>query len=501
MSLLGIDVGTTGCKTAAYAASGACLASAYREYPTLHPRPGWAELNSRLVLARVWECIAETAVATRQDPITALCISSMGEAMTPVSADRRILGNSILHIDPRGGEHARRMADDLGRAAVYAINPNIIGPNYSMPKLLWLRENEPELYRNTWKFLLWGDLVAFMLGGEPLTSFALANRTLLFDIRRECWSETLLQWAEIPPDLLPLPVASGTIAGTVRRDAAEKLGLSPGVKIIVGAHDQCCNALGAGIHNAGKACYGMGTVACITPAYDHLPPADAMLACGLNVEHHVLPGIYLSFIYNQSGALVRWFRDTFARTDAAQTPDGEDIYDILMAEMPAEPTRLLALPHFEMTGTPHFIADSAGVLAGLHTHTTRGEILKAIIEGAAFYFLESLNAVKALGIDTSEFIATGGGAKSSAWLQILADIYSVPFVRPRITECGTLGAAMIAGLGTGCFADAAESVAQCVQRDRVFEPNPRRSALYREHYARYQRLYPALKDLLAELEQ
>lgn len=499
MSLLGIDIGTAGCKTAAYAASGACLASAYREYPTLHPRPGWAELDSRLVLARVRECIAETAAATRQDPIAALCISSMGEAVTPVSADREILGNSILHIDPRGAEHARRMAEDLGQDAVYAINPNIIGPNYSLPKMLWLRDNEAALFKKTWKFLLWGDLVAFMLGGEAVTSFALANRTLLFDIRRECWSEPLLQWAAIPPEMLPMPLASGALAGCVDAANAAELGLPSGVKIVVGAHDQCCNALGAGIHGAGKACYGMGTVACITPAYDHIPAADAMLACGLNVEHHVLPGIYLSFIYNQSGALVRWFRDTFAQADAARLVPGEDIFDALMREMPVAPTRLLALPHFEMTGTPHFIADSAGVLAGLRTHTTRGDILKAIIEGAAFYFLESLNAIKTLGIDTSEFIATGGGAKSSAWLQILADIYGVPFARPRITECGALGAAMLAGLGCGCFTSAAEAAARFVQPERVFTPDPRRHAQYQEHYARYQRLYPALKGLLAEL--
>jgi len=494
MSLLGIDVGTSGCKAAAYSVGGGCIASAHREYPTVHPRPGWAELDSRLVLARVKEVIAEVASKTAHDPITALCISSMGEAMTPVDRNGQVLANSILQVDIRGAEHARRLEAVFGREAFYAINPNIPGPNYSLPKLLWLRDNEPALFDGAWKFLLWGDLVSVMLGGEPVTSYALANRTLLFDIREEAWSAPLLAWSGIDAERLPRPVPSGTVAGEVRADVAAELGLPAGVKIVVGAHDQCCGALGAGICTGGKAVCGMGTVECITPVYNGIPSADTMLPIGLNVEHHVLPGLYLSFLYNQSGSLVKWFRDTFAAE-----LQGDDVYGALMGEMPAAPSRLLVLPHFEMTGAPDFITDSAGVIAGLRTSTERGEILKAIIEGAAFYFVESLDALRGLGIDLSEFIATGGGAKSAAWLQIKADIYGVPFVRPRITECGALGAALLAGCATGVFSGPAEGVAQFVARERVFEPDMTRHAQYREMHAKYRQVYPAMKGLLAEL--
>jgi len=212
------------------------------------------------------------------------------------------------------------------------------------------------------------------------------------------------------------------------------------------------------------------------------------------VEHHVLPGLYLSFLYNQSGSLVKWFRDTFAADLRS-----EDIYAALMDEMPDAPARLLVLPHFEMTGAPDFITDSAGVIAGLRTSTQRGEILKAIIEGAAFHFVEGLDALRGLGIDMSEFIATGGGAKSAAWLQIKADIYGVPFVRPRITECGALGAAILAGCATDVFSGPAEGVAQFVVRDRVFVPDTARHAQYREMHAKYRQLHPAMKGILAAL--
>lgn len=499
MSLLGLDVGTTGCKAAAFSLDGACLATAYREYATLQPAPDRAELDSRLIIGLIRETLTEVAAATPRDPITAMSVSTMGEAMTPVAEDGAILGNCILGVDLRGAEIIDRLREDIGQEAFYAINPNILAPNYTLPKLVWLRDNEPDLYRRTWKFLLWGDLVTFALGCEPLTSHSHANRTLLYDIHAEDWSDRLLAWAGIDRAILPTPVPSGTIAGTVRDAIADDCGLPRGVQVVVGGHDQCCNLLGAGVHEAGKAVSGMGTVECITPAYDGIPDAQPMLACGLNVEHSLLPNLYVSFLYNQSGVLVRWFRDTFAAADK-RLAGGADIYDALNAEMPADPTRLLVLPHFEITGAPHYIADSAGAIAGLKTSTTRGDILKAIMESATFYFVEPLDALKSLGIDTSEFVATGGGARSDAWLQIKADILGVPFVRPKYTECGVLGAAMLAGAATGVFANVADAARAFVRRDRAFEPDPQRHRIYQDRYAHYQRLYPAMKDLLADMQ-
>ena len=499
MSLLGIDVGTTGCKAAAFSVDGLCLSTAYREYATLQPRPGWAELDSRHVMACVKETVAEAASETAADPVSALCVSTMGEAMTPVTEDREILGNSILSVDLRGAEHVRRLEAEFGREAFYAVNPNILAPNYSLPKLLWLRENDPECYARTWKFLLWGDLVAFLFGCEPATSYSHANRTLLFDIHKEDWSEPLLEWSGVDREKLPRCVPSGTVLGAVCPAVAEELGLPGGVKVVVGGHDQRCNALGAGIYQAGRAVCGIGTVECIAPVYGRIPGADEMLPLNLNVEHHILDGLYLSFIYNQSGVLVKWFRDTFARGETIAGKD-RDIYGALMSEMPPEPTGLLSLPHFEITGAPDFITDSAGVIAGLRTNTTRGEILKALIEGSTFFFMKTIQSLKKLGIDTSEFAATGGGAKSDAWLQIKADIFGIPFVRLAHTECGILGAAMLAGIATGAFKNAQESAAQFVRRERVFEPHAGRHAAYAELYAKYQRLYPALKELLADLK-
>lgn len=499
MSLMGIDIGTSGCKAGVFALDGRCLAEAYREYPTLHPRPGWAELDSRQVWQCVMEVIAECAARAAADPVTALCASSMGEALVPVKRDRTILGSSILSSDTRGGEYARALERDIGQAAFYAINPNILGANYSLPKLLWLREHDPRQYEAADLFLFWADMVGFMLGADPATNPAHANRSLLFDIRREDWSDSLLAWSGIERGKLPRILPSGAVSGAVSDAMAARLGLPKNVRVVVGGHDQCCNALGAGIVRAGRAVCGLGSFECITPTFDRIPEAAPMIESGLNVEHHVLTGLYVSFLYNQAGTLVKWFRNTFAAADRKLAGPDADLYELLNREIPEAPTRLITLPYFEMTGPPKFVADAAGAIVGLKTGTARGEILKSIMESATFYFVDSLSALERLGIRAAEFTATGGGARSDAWLQIKADIFGVPFARPRITEGSVLGAAMLAGLATGALRSPAEGAERFVKIERVFEPDARRHAIYRERHALYRQFFPRLQDLLKQI--
>lgn len=336
-----------------------------------------------------------------------------------------------------------------------------------------------------------------MLGCEPVTNNSHANRTLLFDLDKNDWSDALLAWSGMPREKLGKVVPGGTMIGVVADGMASGLGLPKGVQVVAGGHDQCCNALGCGGISAGRAVYGMGSLDCITPLYRKPDDTLCMLREDLNIEHHVLPELYVSFLYNQSGLLVKWFRDTFASADVP--PVGMGIYEYLEAEVPAEPTGLMVLPHFDPP--PHHSPDTAGVIAGLKMGTQRGEILKAIREGTTFHFMRSLDSLRRLGVDSTEFIASGGGAGSDSGMQLRADILGVPFVRPRITEAGVLGAAMLAGLATGCFKTPAEAATTFVKRDRIFEPDARRHAVYREKHALYERIYPALAPILRDMSR
>ena len=500
MSLLGIDIGHAGCKAGVINADGEFLTLAYREYQILQPQPGWAELDSQAVWNEIKDVIKEVASATSHDPIAAVSMTSMGEAMTPVTAGRTILDNCILGIDARGEEYVAAMGTNPGRERLHALNGNVLGTAYSMPKLAWVRDHQRELFQRAHRFLLWSGLVGFLLGGEPVTDYSLASRTLLFDLHAEDWSPELLEATGIPLKKLPRIVPAGTVVGQVEETLASELGLPPNVKIITGGHDQCCTALGAGVVKPGRAVYGMGTFFCVTPVYDTMPSSQVMLASGMNIEHHVVPGQYVSFLFNIGGSILRWARDTMAAAEhAAARAQGYDVYDRLLADLPPGPTRLMVLPHFAPLGPPTFDPNSAGVIAGLKVQTTRSEVIKAVLEGVTFYFAEGLDLISQAGLQANEFRATGGGAKSDVWLQLTADILGQPIARLQVSECGVLGAAILAGVGSGVFSSAAETAEAVVRITHTFEPSPETHALYRERLERYQQLYPLLKDYLHDL--
>jgi len=501
MSLLGIDVGTTGCKAGVFSTAGQVLASAYQEYDVRRPQPGQAEMDAAQVWEKVKRVVAEAvAGAGPSDPVTALCVSSLGEAVVPVAADRRILGPSILSFDTRGQEYLADLAASLDNERLYQINGNTLGNHYSLTKIKWIKEHQPELYEQSCCLFHWSNFISFMLGAEPFVDYALANRTLLFDVNREVWSDELLTWAELDREKLPRPVPPGTAVGTVSNRAAEELGLPRDVRIISGAHDQCCNAVGCGVITEGRAVYGMGTFLCITPVFTERRDPDVMISRGLNTEHHAVPGQYVCFIYNQGGSLVKWLRDTFAAEEHRQAQAaGRDVYTDLFAELPDGLSTIMLLPHFTTTGPPEFISDSCGVLAGLRLETTRGDILKSILEGTTFYLKEIIDSLPPTGIAIDNYRVVGGGSKSDAWIQVCADILGQPFTRPRVTEAGALGAAIMAGVGSGVFSSHEEGVAAMVALEQTFEPDLQRHEQYQSRFAKYRRLWPLMREYLREL--
>jgi xylulokinase len=501
MSLLGIDVGTSGCKSAVFSHDGRLLSLAYAEYDFQHPQPGWAELDAPRVWAQIQRTIREAASGVPSgDPVQALCVSSLGEAVVPVSFDRQILGPSLLNFDQRGDEYLPALADALPVERLYQINGNTLGSPYTLTKLKWLKQHQPELYQNAGSFLHWSGLVSYLLGAAPHVDYSLANRTLLFDLDRADWSAELLGWAQLDREKLPDSIPSGRVIGAVLPSAAAELGLPSGIPIVSGGHDQSCNAVGCGVIEPGGAMYGMGTYLCMVPVFSQRPQPQVMIERGLNTEHHVVPGQFVSFIYNQGGILVKWFRDTFARAERRSAQEsGQDLYSLLFAEIPAAPSGVVVLPHFTVTGPPRFIADSSGVIAGLKLETGRGEILKGIVESTTFYLRESFETLPGAGIHIDEFCAVGGGSKSPAWVQLCADILGRPFVVPRVNEAGVLGAAILAGVGCGVFPSIKDGVESMVHLERRFEPDPEQQRLYDGRFEKYRRLYPLLADYLRDI--
>lgn len=499
MSLLGVDVGTTGCKAAAYNEDGHQLALHYEEYLVQRPRPGWAQLDPEEVWEKVKLAIKTVAIECRRDPIKALSVSSLGEAVVPVTNDRKILGPSILNFDQRGSEFLNSLREKISDKELYSITGNTLGNQYGLTKLMWIYHYNPDLYQQAHKFLLWSSFVSFMLGAEPIVDYSLANRMLLFDLDQCDWSDDLLEITNLDRAKLPATAPSGRNIGRISQHLATELNLSQDVIITTGAHDQNAGAVGCGVIDSGCAVYSMGTFICITPVLKKRLKTSIMIQRGLNTEHHAAPARYVSFIYNQGGSIVKWFRDTFIGQKDKETPaEGDRIYNLVFSEIPHEPSSVIVLPHFTITGPPNFISDSSGVIVGLNLETTRGDILKGILEGVTFSLKEVVDSLSQTDIEIQEFRPTGGGSKSAVWIQTSADILGTPFRLPVIKEAGTLGAAIIAGVGSGVFASFEEGIEATVKVGRTFEPNDSKHQQYQDNYQAYLELWPLLGDYLRE---
>jgi xylulokinase len=494
MSFLGIDLGTTGCKAVLFNAVGKALSSAYREYEIIHDAPGHAELDALQVWNHVKNLIRE-CVADSPDKVEAISVSSLGEAIVPVSQNRLPLGNSLLNFDNRGSDLIPELHEIISDEELYTINGNPLAPNYGLTKLYWYKKNQPSLYAETYKFLLWGSYILYMLGAEPVVDYALANRTLLLDIGKEEWNVSLLGKLGFSKEKLPELAEAGTVCGKMLPELVDELGFLSSPLLVVGTHDQCANALGCGVLEQGTAMYGMGTFHCIVSVSKERGDSSEMLSRGLNTEHHAVPGQWVSFIYNQGGILLKWFRDTFAL--GVKEFSAVNIYEHLMHEMPEGPSPVSVLPHFTTTGPPDFIEKTAGNISGLTIDTTRGDVCKGLLEGIAFYLKENLDNLPP-GMDIAEFRVVGGGSKSDIWMQLTADILERPCMRTVEAEAGALGAAMLAACGSGKYNTIQEAAAAMVVTGRKFLPDKSRSESYYSNYKRYKELYPRFGSFLAE---
>ncbi|MDI6784293.1 MAG: FGGY-family carbohydrate kinase, partial [bacterium] len=313
MSLLGIDVGTTGCKVVAFNPDGKILSLAYQEYPLRFPgKPGWVELDADEVWQKVKWCIQKVAAKTKSDPIKALAVSSQGEGVTPLDKNGRVLHHSIVSFDSRTAEFIPWWLDRMTAYQLFAETGMTPEPMYTLNKILWFKKYQPKIYRRTEKFLCYEDLVNYRLTGIPAIDYSLAARMMCFDLKRNRWSEKILDIAGVEEEKLALLYPSGKIVGTVLPKIANELGLLKETFVVTGGHDQPCGALGAGVIKPGITMDAIGTVECITPAFQRPVINRKMLANRFCCYPHVVPNQYVTVAFNfTGGSLLRWYRDQF----------------------------------------------------------------------------------------------------------------------------------------------------------------------------------------------
>lgn len=501
MSLLGLDVGTTGCKAVAFTHNGEVITSAYREYPLESPNPGWAQLDSNRVWADIKACLGEVASQTTNDPITAMAVSCQGEAVTPVSADGTILAPSPVSFDTRTESHVLRWEEKFGRKRIFETTGQPLASLFTALKMQWFAENQPEVIQHAAHILGYEDFVMFKLGLPATTDYTFAARTMLFDVRKADWDDEFLAFAGLSRDQMPTLKPSGTLVGTVADSIADEIGLPRGVQVVTGGHDQPCQMLGAGATEPGVAAYGIGTVECIGPAFSELLLNDTMLGNNICTYHHTCPELYIALVYNYTGGILfRWYRDQLAHEEMrVASEQGRDVYDVITESACDHPTSLLVLPHFTTTGVPHFDNRSRGAILGLTLDTTRGEISRAMLEGTTYELRQCVELFQRAGGTIDVLRATGGGAKSDFWLQIKADIMGIPVAVPAVSEAGCLGCAILAGTATGVYSGIREAAQSLARIERTFEPQMENHSIYTERFQWFKEVYPRNKDLFHQI--
>jgi xylulokinase len=500
MSLIGLDIGTTGCKAIVFDETGQILGQAAREYGIGTPRPHWAEQDAEQVWQLAWESLRAAVAQAQDNPPVALALSCQGEAVIPVDVSGRALRPAILGMDTRTTAENDWLADKFGAAELFNRTGMPLHTINTLPKLLWLQRHEPELWQSTHQFLLYEDFFLRRLGGEAVISHCMASRTQMYDLQAGAWAEDILAACQIEVNrLAKLSPLSGGAVGTLRPELAAALGLKNEVKLVSGGHDQACAALGSGVIRPGLAMVSTGTAEVVEVALESPALAPTLREGGISVYRHVVPGLFLAMTLNHSGGLLlRWFRDTLARWEFEQARQaGRDAYDAILADAPDGPGGLLVLPHFAGSGTPTLDTGSKGAILGLTFADTTATIAKAILEGLTFELRLNLDLLRLAGIPINELHAVGGGARSDLWLQLKADICQTSLRVSHVTEAACLGAALLAGVGAGVYPDFSEAVQQTVCYQRQIVPQPVIMAEYNQRFSNYRQLYLLLRPIFA----
>lgn len=496
MNYLGIDIGTSGCKAGIFDGNGKQIAFAKRSYDVMFSEGGGAEIDSDEVIKKCFEVIKECTAQAPPDSVKALSISSQGEAFTAIGPDNETLCNAMVSSDSRSKPYINDLVGAIGEERFYMITGHTAYPIFTVFKLLWLKENRPEVWQKARYFLCFEDLLVLRLGDKPFISWSLAGRTMLFDVQKHEWCDEILDKIGLSKSKLATPMPSGSVAGLVNKTLAYELGLPTDTKIITGGHDQTCSALGAGVTDEGVAMLATGTVECITAAFKKPTFTENLRKNNLCTYDYAIKGIYSSIAYNLTGGnILKWFMKEFGQKEIEDAKrSGGDPYDLVLSQLSDRSTPVLVLPYFTSSGTPYFDTQTMGAIYGLRLTTSRGEVLKALLEGVAFEMRLNLEIMVESGYNIHELRAVGGGAKSKKWTQLKSNVLNKKITTLDITETGCYGVAMLA-----CSAITGESVPQIAGRwvnpESFIVPEKQFEESYAEKFKKYKDLYKSLKNI------
>ena len=499
---LGIDAGTSGIKAVVLDETGVILGVGYQECNLITPKPAWVEENP-LDWWKACDGAVQQAVALSGHgmEIEGIGFSGQMQGTTLMDKDMNPVDNCMIWLDQRAAAEADELNGRMSAEEMLSITASYCLPSYWAPKLLWLQRNKPDVFEKIHTVLFTKDYLRYQMTGEVATEVSDASCSWLLDMKARRWSDRMFEVTGLPREIVPQRLLeSQDVAGYLRADVAERWKVRAGIPVVAGGGDQPAGGVGSGVVKTGTIAATIGTSGvvfgcCDTPFVDSKKRAMYSLC-------HSVPGKYcfLGCTLGAGGSF-KWMRDTlFADKKAALAAEGKDVYDYmtsLAAAAPVGSEGLTFLPYMSGESTPHVDPDARGVFFGLSYRHGLGDLCRSVMEGVTYSLRDTMEILRDFGLTINEVRAMGGGAKSSLWRQIQADVYNATVVTMNMEEGPAAGAAIMAAVGAGHFKDIQEGCDAILKVVSTTEPIPKNVEIYNDYYQTYRSLYGTLKDTFA----
>jgi xylulokinase len=496
MAIMGMDVGTAGSKAVVFDLEGKILASSYRGYDLISSQPGWLELSPKDVLEAVKVVVSE-ASATCGTKVESIALSLLGKAGIPVDKNYQPIANAVIGFDPRGEAQCQAFRKKIDPCELFVMTGHNANSFHVLFKILYIKEEQPELFAKMHKFLCFGDFIAAQLGLEPVIDYSMAARTLMFDVNKRDWSDKILKLAGLDKSLLARTAAPGTPIGTIGKN---DLGFPEGALLATGLHDQPADILGAGIE-PGESMLAIGSMVSMGVLLNQDVEPSIMMKNNL-CRYPTFGENFISICWNFTGGVaLKWFRDNFALDLVEKAArEGSDVYSLITENLPKDPTKLILLPYFTTTGTPYLDTRANAMFMGVNLNTNRFDIARAIMEGVAYELRLNQELLGEADVKVNLYKAIGGAAKSEFWMQLYADILNRPISILQTTECAAWGVALLGAHAAGLLTETPDVAARKLSTTgKQYLPRDEMVKAYNDRVAIYRQLYPLNKDLIHKI--
>jgi len=495
MNILGLDVGTTTIKGQILNQYGDVLAYEEEATPVLE-KDKISYISPQSLQKSTFKVIRSLAKQVNGE-INVMCFSSFGEAFTLIDNQGQTICDFILFISSIGNEEIDQLDKKISRQKIQSIagvNPNRM---FSISKLLYIKNHQPNLYKRAQKLLLVAPFIVYALTGVVQCDYTLASRTMCLDVKNKTWSKDIIEKANLNINLFPPLHECSEIVGQIKSDIARQLGINSNCIVLASGHDQLMAAIGSGINKQGMAADGTGTAECLTIAFKDIPTNESFYDSNYCIVPYIIPHTYITYAFTSTGGgLLKWFKDKLLPIEnKAFITEGKDFYQEYSNKKINLPTSLLVLPHFDGTGTPYLDAESMGAIIGLTQSTTRGEIYFALMESTTFEIRLNISLLEKEGIHINEIIATGGGAKSDSWLQMKSDILNQKITTVVQSETGIYGCYILCMHALFPHLSFEELISNKQRQKCFYVPNSDLANLYSDKFVKYIKMYPLIKQL------